>query len=489
MSTTQRKDDSHLFTNSCTCQLKVQEDQQQQDKYVIAQPIFVFEKGKHNFKRPAEASLEETAEPEFTGFLRKRVRSSSVTLHTTDSQSLGVAALSQTRLRSSSFTDVPTFPPCRPVRKNNVFMTSHLLQRNNDMNNVEQGPPVRPSELVLRPAILQPSQTQSCQKVDTTFVPSASKSCKTKENAEHEISELNSSLLSENLPNARSSVQLSTDPCISEALSGCQPNEDMCSFKSCSSDFVFGENMVERVLGTQKPTQPPLQNLSYAKGKTFKSVLKLPNTASNSNSIKNISLIESAAAFSSKPSQKCLLEKIDVITGEETEYNVLKINCKIFVFNKATPSWSERGQGILRLNDTAGRECGTLQSRLIMRNQGSLRLVLNSRLWAQMKIQRASHKNLQITATDLEEDGIKIFLIQASAKDIGFLYAAIHHRLVALRSLSTQGDGGPAESHLDSVLPQFNGESCDEDEDEITQVTKNGSDPSRWSHRQSIVCS
>lgn len=42
-------------------------------------------------------------------------------------------------------------------------------------------------------------------------------------------------------------------------------------------------------------------------------------------SIKKISLIESAAAFSSKSSQKCLLEKIDVITGEEAEYNVLKV--------------------------------------------------------------------------------------------------------------------------------------------------------------------
>lgn len=30
MSTTQRKDDSHLFTSSCTRQLEVQEDQQQQ---------------------------------------------------------------------------------------------------------------------------------------------------------------------------------------------------------------------------------------------------------------------------------------------------------------------------------------------------------------------------------------------------------------------------------------------------------------------------
>nr|BAE21151.1 unnamed protein product [Mus musculus] len=89
MSTTQRKDDSHLFTSSCTRQLQVQEDRQQQEKYVIAQPIFVFEKGEHNFKRPAEDSLEETAEPEFTGFLRKRVRSSSVTLHTTDPQSQG----------------------------------------------------------------------------------------------------------------------------------------------------------------------------------------------------------------------------------------------------------------------------------------------------------------------------------------------------------------------------------------------------------------
>ncbi|XP_029400002.1 ran-binding protein 3-like isoform X2 [Mus pahari] len=467
MSTTQRKDDSHLFTSLCTRQLKVQEEQPQQEKYVIAQPIFIFEKGEHNFKRPAEDSLEETAEPEFTGFLRKRVRSSSVTLHTTDPQSLGVATLSQTRLRSSSFTDVPTFPPCRP------------------------GSPVRPSEQVLRPAILQPSQTQSCQKAGTTFGPGASESCKTKEKAEHEISEVgnSSSLLSENLPNARSSVQLSTDPCISEAPLGCQPKEDECPFTSCSSDFVFGENMVERVLGTQKLTQLPLQNLSYAKGKTFKSVLKFPNAASNSNSIKNISLIESAAAFTSKPSQKCLPEKIDVITGEETEHNVLKINCKIFVFNKATESWSERGQGILRLNDTAGRECGTLQSRLIMRNQGSQRLVLNSRLWAQMKIQRASYKNLRITATDLEDDGIKIFLIQAGAKDTGFLYAAIHHRLVALRSLSKQGDGGPAESQSDTALPQFNGESCDEDEDEVTHVTKNGSDPSRWSQRQSIVCS
>ena len=51
-----------------------------------------------------------------------------------------------------------------------------------------------------------------------------------------------------------------------------------------------------------------------------------------------------------------------------------------------------------------------------MRNQGSLRLILNSKLWAQMQIQRANHKNLQITATDLEDYNVKVFLIQVSDK-------------------------------------------------------------------------
>nr|XP_048285032.1 ran-binding protein 3-like isoform X3 [Myodes glareolus]XP_048285037.1 ran-binding protein 3-like isoform X3 [Myodes glareolus]XP_048285044.1 ran-binding protein 3-like isoform X3 [Myodes glareolus] len=485
MSTTQRKDGSHLFASLCPCQLKVQEDQQQQEKYVIAQPTFVFEKGEHTFKRPAEDSLdEEAAEHEFSGFSRKRIRSSSVTLYSTDSQSPGVAALSQTRLRSSSFTDVPTFPPSGPVKKNNVFMTSSLVQRNIDMNNIEQGP-VRPSEQVLRPAILQPPQAQRCKNISKIFGHGELKFCKIKENIKHKISDANSSLQSENLPNA-SSVQLSTDLHVSEETSGCQPKEDKHSFKSCSSDFVFGENMVERVLGTQKLTQSSLQNHSYAKEKTFKSVLKFPNATSDPNSVKNLSLIESATAFSSKPSQKCLLEKIDVITGEEMEHNVLKINCKIFVFTRITQSWTERGRGILRLNDIASSDCGTLQSRLIMRNQGNLRLVLNSRLWTQMKIQRANHRNLRMTATDLEDDGIKIFLIQASAKDIGYLYAAIHHRLVALRSLRKHADSDPAESQPDTVLQQF---SCDEDEEDFVQVTKNGSGPSRWNYRQSVVCS
>nr|KAF6490775.1 RAN binding protein 3 like [Molossus molossus] len=472
MSAVQREGSSHLFNGLHSCRQKLPEDQRQQEKSVIAQPIFVFEKREQTFKSPAEETPCEAAEPECNGFSRKRTWAPPFSLHATDSQFQGVSTLTQKRMRSSSFTDRPTFPSSGTVKKNNVFMTPTLVQRNADMNSAEQSP-VKHSEHVLRPAILPPPRARKCEKVRHN----ALEHCKMKEETKHKISEGNCSL-SANFPSARISAQLSTTQILLGATPvGCQPNEDKYSFKSYGSDFVFGENMIERVLGTQKLTHRQLENDSYAKEKPFKSTVKCPSNSPNSrmDSIKNISLIESAAALSSKSSPKCLLKKIDVVTGEEAEYNVIKINCKLFVFNKVVQSWSERGRGALRLNDSASSDSGTFQSRLIMRNQGSLRLILNSKLWAQMEIQRANHQNLRITATDLEDYSIKVFLIQASAKDTGSLHAAIHHRLVALRSFHQREDVNQAESQSESVLQQFNCDSCDEDEDDFIQVTKNRS--------------
>lgn len=65
--------------------------------------------------------------------------------------------------------------------------------------------------------------------------------------------------------------------------------------------------------------------------------------------------------------------------------------------------------------------------------------------------------------------------MQASAKDTESLYAAIHHRLVALRSFEKQKDVCQAESQAEAALPQLNCDSCDEDEDGFTQGTKNRS--------------
>ncbi|XP_072458059.1 ran-binding protein 3 isoform X11 [Notamacropus eugenii] len=211
---------------------------------------------------------------------------------------------------------------------------------------------------------------------------------------------------------------------ISSSLENSTNNADASSNK-----FVFGQNMSERVLSPPKSSESSIDtnkdNTAAESGSESSSLEATPEKES---------LAESAAAYTKATAKKCLLEKVEVITGEEAESNVLQIQCKLFVFDKTSQSWVERGRGLLRLNDMASTDDGTLQSRLVMRTQGSLRLILNTKLWAQMQIDKASEKSIRITAMDTEDQGVKVFLISASSKDTGQLYAALHHRILALRS-------------------------------------------------------
>ncbi|KAG8594043.1 hypothetical protein GDO81_001035 [Engystomops pustulosus] len=201
--------------------------------------------------------------------------------------------------------------------------------------------------------------------------------------------------------------------------------------EAACNKFVFGQNMIERVLSLPKAEASSDSNKENAGESGGEGSLE--NTPEKSNNISE-SLAESAAAYTKATAKRCLLEKVEVITGEEAESNVLQIQCKLFVFDKISQSWVERGRGLLRLNDMASTDDGMLQSRLVMRTQGSLRLILNTKLWAQMQIDKASEKSIRITAMDTEDQGVKVFLISASSKDTGQLFAAIHHRILALRS-------------------------------------------------------
>lgn len=61
----------------------------------------------------------------------------------------------------------------------------------------------------------------------------------------------------------------------------------------------------------------------------------------------------------------------------------------------------------------------------VMRTQGSLRLILNTKLWAQMQIDKASEKSIRITAMDTEDQGVKVFLISVSSPGTGWAAAAL----------------------------------------------------------------
>lgn len=52
----------------------------------------------------------------------------------------------------------------------------------------------------------------------------------------------------------------------------------------------------------------------------------------------------------------------------------------------------------------------------VMRTQGSLRVILNAKIWSGMNVERASTKAIRITATDADQT-VKIFLIVVSHVD------------------------------------------------------------------------
>lgn len=80
-----------------------------------------------------------------------------------------------------------------------------------------------------------------------------------------------------------------------------------------------------------------------------------------------------------------------------------------------------------------------------------------------MQVDKASEKSVRITAMDTEDQGVKVFLISASSKDIGQLAAALHHRILALKSRVEQEPETPTTTIPEAEVPQSNEDDSDEE--------------------------
>nr|XP_058915839.1 ran-binding protein 3 isoform X3 [Kogia breviceps] len=425
------------------------------------------------------------------------------------------------RERTSSLTQ---FPPSQSVSKNNVFMPSTFCEPSAGNSDSEPGlPSQKPKEQqrsVLRPAVLQAPQPKAlsqtvpssgtngvsvltdCPGAATSTSPdnparrspsdeapaleekdsqedesssASEESCKKKEQAAQQafvfgqnlrdrvklINENAEVVDMENSGHPSSEAPAATNYFLQYISSSLESSAN--SADAASSKFIFGQNMSERVLSPPKLNEvSPDANRENTVAESGSESSSQEATPEKANNIAE-SLAESAAAYTKATARKCLLEKVEVITGEEAESNVLQIQCKLFVFDKTSQSWVERGRGLLRLNDMASTDDGTLQSRLVMRTQGSLRLILNTKLWAQMQMDKASEKSIRITAMDTEDQGVKVFLISASSKDTGQLYAALHHRILALRSRVEQEQEARTPAPEPGAAPSNEDDSDDDD--------------------------
>ncbi|KAM6989234.1 ran-binding protein 3b isoform 3-T3 [Tautogolabrus adspersus] len=455
-----------------------------EDKPAIAPPVFVFQKDKAQ-KRSAEGSSAEDGED--------------------SDKDEGSYCPPVKRERTSSF------PPPHSVPKNNVFMPSSFCQ--SPTGNSDSEPEEKPVGFRLKPPTLihgqAPSSDSSCGTngvkkssdgalaTPSIFLNNTEHSADQAKSQKHENEEDGVSddkdgggtekkdtdvaisfVFGQNIKDRAKLEENSTEEKSKDSVPLDSKGEGTNYFlqyistpsskKATNSTdsgakFVFGQNMSERVLSPPK---------GEASNEEYKEVLAAPASEPSSqeatpekvNSVSE-SLEESAAAYTKATAKKCILEKVDVKTGEESESNVLQMQCKLYVFEKTAQSWIERGRGLLRLNDMASTEDGTLQSRLVMRTQGSLRLILNTKLWPQMQVDKASEKSVRITAMDTEDQGVKVFLISGSSKDVGQLAAALHHRILALKSRAEQEPETPTTTIPDAEVPQSNEDDSDEEDD------------------------
>ena len=181
---------------------------------------------------------------------------------------------------------------------------------------------------------------------------------------------------------------------------------------STTPDKVFGEDLGGRMSasedstsdGTTTTTKSP-QSLfggmvsPPGAGKIFKNNIDVTElVAEDGGSTKTLS--ESAAEYTESHSNKRKYDVVDVVTGEEEESNVLQANVKMYLFDTEKRNWTERGRGVLRLNDDPVSTPGHLKSRLVMRTVGSLRVVLNTKLWPNMiceKVESPTRLHCDIT--------------------------------------------------------------------------------------------
>ncbi|XP_030852115.1 ran-binding protein 3 isoform X2 [Strongylocentrotus purpuratus] len=256
---------------------------------------------------------------------------------------------------------------------------------------------------------------------------------------------------------------------------------------SSGSSFLFGQNMNERVTSPNRQEGELQSAGELVFGNNLASRIKSDgfNETSPEKTKEQQTLAENASALEeARERMRRKFEDVESVTGEEDEENVVQSHGKLFVFDNVKRNWLERGRGQIRLNDSRqSAPDSAFQSRLVMRTQGSLRLILNTKIWSGMTIEKATNKNLRISAMDAESDTIKVFLITGTPKDIEQLFCAIEYRVQALkhveeseRSDVEEGQTGAQDTkdgdYDEEDEDEEDAEDDDEDDDEDSEVAK-----------------
>lgn len=200
------------------------------------------------------------------------------------------------------------------------------------------------------------------------------------------------------------------------------------------NDFKFQDNVLNNQSSSESQTSSDAGKSNDDTSSLFSAVQQTaPNNQSKETPCK--SLEDVAREYEESRVQKRKYDEVETVTGEEDERNVIDVSCKLFAFVEST--YEERGRGSLRLND-AKKEGGS--SRVVFRTSGTLRVLLNTKVWSGMVVEQPSPKSLRITAMDSNGD-IKVYLAMARPDDMKMVYNCLNARIEAEKLRTKSSDG------------------------------------------------
>ncbi|KAK4267473.1 hypothetical protein QN277_024250 [Acacia crassicarpa] len=94
------------------------------------------------------------------------------------------------------------------------------------------------------------------------------------------------------------------------------------------------------------------------------------------------------------------MQEVVVETGEENEKVVFNADSILFEFVEG--SWKERGKGEVKVNVSTG---GNEKARLVMRTRGNYRLILNARLYPDIKLTNMERKGVTFACINSANEG------------------------------------------------------------------------------------
>uniref|UniRef100_A0A0N5AG55 RanBD1 domain-containing protein n=1 Tax=Syphacia muris TaxID=451379 RepID=A0A0N5AG55_9BILA len=217
-----------------------------------------------------------------------------------------------------------------------------------------------------------------------------------------------------------------------------------------TSGFVFGSKITERVIvdnkdGEKLPsgdaTAPTQKEKVEVQPKTasavFESVIKKATSSTTqtssdtlendgaSTSIKVKDTLSQDNVTAKDTAAQAKTTNVVIATGEENEVNVYHASCKVYAFDSTQKKFVERGLTNLRINrceDT--KSC--LEHRIVGRGSGNQRVIINSRVFPDMLLEKISAKRLKFSAQAPDSTLPTIFLAIASEFVIEQLYTTLH---------------------------------------------------------------